>query len=208
MTEETDGLLAKITQLMQRAPAPSDEGDDHEYNGNGKVPVDRLRREIDRRKAAEKHSTDMGGMIEQLTAEYKAKLAAVKAAAADTVTAQAKRQAEDLGLVELGVTDPAGRAAVRGAWDALPAGERGKSPGAWWGETLTARNAHAGDDTLPGPNIPRTLVGYLPALEGGADTKAGSLPKPGAKRQSTSIDSKLAGVAVDGGMAALLAALK
>lgn len=212
---DVDSLATKILQALgRRRPADEDEPDD-DYR-RGRVPQERLRREIDKRRAAEAALADMQTQVESLQAGYRGQIADIKRATADQVKLIGQRHAEDLSLVDAGLTDALGRQALRAAWDASAPDGRGKSPAAWWTQTLAAHKLHGEDgEKNAAPTVPRTLIPYLPAAEAppqnqqtngwGAAARARSAPPAGPARSS---DRGIAAVPIDQGMEDFFAGLR
>lgn len=154
--------------------------DDLEEGGRrGRIPYDRfaaVRRERDQ---ARQQLEEISAAVEALKTSHTSALSELKEAAAREVQALQARHIEDLALVDQGFRDPLGRAALRQAWEAAPAGERGKSAARWWSQMMEARSAYAAGEAEAAPSIPATLTGYLPAEEAPRQRSA-VRPPPGA----------------------------
>ena len=163
MSDDLDGFAAKLLAAVSRARPAG--GDDDDNTSGGKVPVERLRREIDKRKAMEAQLADIGEQVKGLQTNYAAEMERFKTGTADEVKRISMLHAEDLGLVDQGLTDPLGRQALRMAWEAAPKDARGKSPAEWWQGITAAQAAHMADPKAnpAAPAIPRVLSAYLPA---------------------------------------------
>jgi len=163
--DDTAGILAEIRNALSKLTTQGqDDGDD--YAGEGRVPHARLRRVLDERNALRQQLADMAGKVEQLEKGYQSQVEALKTETAEQVKSMGLRHQEDLALVEMGLKDPLGRAALRQAWEHQPKDSRGKSVKDWWQSTLEARAAHHADpEKGEAPSIPGTLTGYLPKLE-------------------------------------------
>ena len=215
-TTDVDSLAGKIAAALGRmgggGGSSDDDGDGYDDGRRPRsVPYDRLQREIDKRRAAESALSDLGGQVEGLMAARTAELATFRESTATELKRIQGGHNEDLALVDLGVTDPLGRTAVRSAWSTLPKDGRGKSPSEWWGGLSEAHKAHAADSEQPAPKVPRTLAAYLPQVDtsgggkGGAQTQARKPPPGGpGKRQIKGVD----GVPIDQGMDAFFAGLR
>jgi len=130
------------------------------------VPVDRLRREIDARKALETSLAEMRSQVEQLQQGYTQAAGVLREQAAGQVKELGLRHQEDLAMVDLGLTDGLGRQTLRAAWDGAPKDVRGKSPAEWWQGQVAAHRAHQADpEKAAAPVVPKPLQPYLPAPE-------------------------------------------
>jgi len=175
MADDTtaDSLANAILSKLRGARSRSDDDDldlEGEVGGRrGYVRIERLRREIDKRRAAEDLLEELGGKVEQLGSAYETQLGDLKAQTAQEVTRITTQHQEDLRLVDLGVTDPLGRSIVREAWGALPKTGRPASAGDWYEQLRQAHAAHAEDPkTHEAPSVPRPLQPYLTAPEASA----------------------------------------
>jgi len=161
-TTDYDGIADRILAKLRGASKSSEDLDDDPDLDSGKrgyVRVDRLRREIDRRKALEQQLAEVVPQVEGLKGGL-AKLREDTAADLGRVTA---RHAEDIELIDLGMTDAIGRSALRAAWGGMPKADRGKSASEWWGGQIEATKAHYADpEKAEAPTLPRALQPYLP----------------------------------------------
>jgi len=209
---DVDGLAGKIAAAMGRFGGGSSGDDDDHGHRPRSVPYGRLQREIDKRKALEGALQDLGGQVESLKATYEGKLGKVREDTAVELKRIQGGHAEDLALVDAGVTDPLGRRAVRSAWSELPKDGRGKSAAEWWKGIKGAHEAHTADpEKAEAPTVPRTLQTYLPTGEagggkgGGGGKPRGAAPPAGpGKRADKGIES----VPIDQGMEAFFSGLR
>lgn len=207
---DADNLVATLLARLGAAKRDvRDDGDDPDEPSGGKVSVERLRREIARRRAIEEQVAAIGAEVGGLRKAHTDALAALRAEAATQVQAIGAQHVEDLALVDAGLTDPLGRAALRSAWGALPEAQRGKSAADWWRTSLEARAAHVADETKPAPEIPRTLTAYLPtpAPAPGNGKQTPAAPTPAAPGKATG-QTDIAAFDATTGMDALLRALR
>ena len=204
---DLDALATKMMARFKRPPADDDDGDE---GSSGKVPVERLRREIARRKELEAKIGEVEAEVSAFRAAHDKALAAIKAQTADELKGIAGRHAEDLGLVEAGIRDPMGRRAVRDAWEAAPKEARGESASKWWTSTLAARDAHLADpEKVAAPEIPRVLVGYLPEpVQAQTQTKQAKPPPTAGKQPVKGAADPFAGLKPDASVDELMAALR
>ena len=189
-------LADKIARALGRNPATGDEDDGDDYGRGRSVPRERLNREIDRRKRLEADLAELQTSLQTLQDGYTSQIEAFKAATAEQVKGLGQRHAEDIALIDAGLTDAMGRQVVRQAWEAAPKDARGRSPAEWWGQTLEAHRAHLADpETAAAPTVPRPLTPYLPAAEAPAPSPApaqrpGSRPpREPQRRESVNLDS-------------------
>jgi len=182
---DADGLLARLSKMMERAPSGDD---DDEEEGGGRVPRHRLREVIAQRNGLRKEIEELRAQVESLKTGYEAAKVAMAGEVAAAAKAQASAHAEDLALVEAGLADPLGRAALRAAWEAQPADARGKRPSEWWSQQVAAHREHAEDAAKPAPSVPRTLAAYLPAIEAAKEAAPakGAIP---ARRGPPAVDA-------------------
>ena len=208
---DTDGLsrsiLAGLTKHLRGSK--EDDYDDPDDYGNGKIPRHRLQREIDKRRAAEAALQELAGKVDQLEQGYRSQVEQMQTATADQVSTIGKRHAEDLALVDAGITDVLGRQAVRTAWEKLPKDARGKSAADWWRGSVQALEAHRADpESHPAaPEIPRTLAGYVPQVSEAAPETNGTPKGPPSALGPAQIPG-LDSVPPDQGMDAYLAGLR
>lgn len=212
---DPDSLAERITRSITSAMGRrnSDDGDDYEYSGRGRVPYDRFRQVVDARKGLEAELSELRAQVEQLQQGYKSQLDAIKSETADQMKQVAQRHQEDLRLVEHGIKDDLGRAALRQAWESQPKDQRGKSPAEWWGQQVEALNKHRENpDEAPAVEVPRVLQGYLPAAPAPAPAPARGGPprvdKGAAPRRSASVEDRLAGLPKDAGIEDIVASLR
>lgn len=159
-TTLADSIAKKLGEAFGRAPARDDDEDDL---GTGRVPRDRFARVLEERNNARKQLEELKRQFEEYQGATKSHLEKIQIGAAEEVKRIGMSHQEDLSLVELGIRDPLGRRAIREAWENEDKDRRGKSPSEWWRTTTAAREAHLADpEKAPAPNIPRTLMGYLP----------------------------------------------
>lgn len=173
----------EIARRLKGALWREDSGDLEDLEEGGRrarIPYDRfaaVRRERDQ---ARKELEEISAAVEHLRTSHTSALAELREAAAKEVQALQARHLEDLALVDQGFRDPLGRAALRQAWEAAPAGERGKSAAKWWSEMMSARAAYAAGEAEAAPSIPATLKGYLPAEAEPPPARSAVRPPPGA----------------------------
>ena len=208
---DTDGLsrsiLAGLTKHLRGSN--DDDYDDPDDYGSGKIPRHRLQREIDKRRAAEAALQELAGKVDQLEQGYRSQVDQMQATTAEQVSTIGKRHAEDLALVDAGITDVLGRSAVRTAWEKLPTAARGKSAADWWRGSVQALEAHRADpESHPAaPEIPRTLAGYVPQVSAAAPETNGTPKGPPSALGPAQIPG-LDSVPTDQGMDAYLAGLR
>lgn len=160
-TTLADSIAKKLGEAFGRAPQARDDEDDD--FGSGRVPRDRFARVLEERNNARKQLEELKRQFEEYQGATKSHLERIQIGAAEEVKRIGMGHQEDLALVELGIKDPLGRRAIREAWENEDKDRRGKSPSEWWRTTMAAREAHLADpEKAPAPNIPRTLMGYLP----------------------------------------------
>lgn len=207
---DTDGLVQKLMAGIKKAGRSNGGGDDLdlEVAGGGRagqmVPLERLRREIEKRQGLEAALGELGGQVEQLQKGFDTRVAALQEQAGKDATALQLRHQEDLALVDLGLTDPLGRKTVRAAFDDLPKKDRPDSVTGWWKGTVEAHKAHLADPKkAEAPTVPRALTPYLPEAPKGGGQQRQTLqqvPGPGESRadglpQADSLDGWFAGLA-------------
>jgi len=188
-TPDPESIAKRVVQMLRGARQAPDGGEDglEDIGGDrrGYVSVDRLRREIDKRKALERKLADIEDSVTELGTSYDARLEALKKGTADEVTRIGQVHAEDLRLVDMGVTDPLGRKTVRDAWAMQPKTGRAASPADWFQGLQQAHQAHVDDPKAhpEAPAIPRPLAPYIaPAAKQAAPAPAPqrrSAPPPG-----------------------------
>jgi hypothetical protein len=149
-----DGILRRLAAVLSQQPR--DDDDDH---AEGKpIPYHRWAEGRRQLREAREALAALQAQVEQLRTAHVAALAEVRTAAAREVRDLGQRHAEDLALVDLGVTDPGGREALRAEFLRIPEATRPKEgPARWWTDLLAARKAKP-EETA----IPRTLLAYLP----------------------------------------------
>ena len=214
---DLDDLVSKLMTKLGRRSDVNDDDDGEDYGrGRGRVPQERLRREIDKRRAAERDLADVRTQVEALQKGYADQLKAFQEAAASEVSQIGKRHVEDLALRDAALTDALGRQALRTAWQAQPKDRRGKSASEWWTSILDGQKLHREDpEKNAAPTIPRTIAAYLPSEEtpatkptgNGAPARSGwgSGPPAGPRRPAA---KGLDAVPVDKGMDAFFAGLR
>ena len=207
MDDRASKLMAKL-----RGVRPTEDDDDIDDGRRGKVPYERLVSSRAEVRALKAQLAEMGEGLAAVKTGYQAKLAELQTATADQVRGIASGHAEDLQLVDLGLSDPLGRSALRQAWEAAPRDVRGKNAVDWWSSTLTARAAHFSDpETVAAPVVPTVLSGYLPAPPAPPEAPASESrstiagpPTAPARREARGLDS----VPMDQGFDAFLSGLK
>ena len=204
---DVDGLAGKIVSGIRGALSGSGDEDDLYDTSVRRVPMDRLRREAEKRKAAEQALQELRGEVDELKQGYQTSLKQVRADAAEAVKTIAITSAEDLQLTELGVSDPVARQTLRTIYGQLPAAGRPASAAEYWQAQVAAQKAHLADPKKSeAPKIHQTLQLYLPAAESAAQTGADSQRPPKAPAAPTGpVD--LSAIPIDQGMEAFLAGL-
>lgn len=187
-------LADRLAQALGRNSAPADDDADDYGRRPRSVPYDRLQREIDKRRQLEADLADLGARFEQLQTGYQGRIGELQASTAEQLKAIGTRHAEDIALIDAGLTDAMGRQVVRQAWESMPKEGRSKSPAAWWQSTLEAHAAHLADpEQAAAPNVPRPLTPYLPAPEPApepqANRRGSMLPREPRPREAASLDS-------------------
>jgi len=192
---DMDALVDRIKAALG---AGARRDDDDGGGGRGRVPYDRFDQVRRERDEARRSLEELGGQVQGLRAQHASALDEVRENAASQFKALQLRHNEDLSLTESGFRDPLGRAALRGAYDALPKGERPSTMSEWWNGLLEARTAHASDgEAHAAPSIPATLQGYLPAapapppeVNGGSSRSTRPPPRgPAASTKSSAVDN-------------------
>jgi len=212
---DPDSLAERITRSITSAMSrrSGDEGDDYEYQGRGRVPYDRFRQQVDARKSLEAELTELRAQVEQLQTGYQSQLDQIKAETAEQMKTVAQRHQEDIRLVEHGIKDDLGRAALRQAWESQPKDARGKSPAEWWGQQVEALEAHrANPEEAPAVEVPRVLQGYLPSTPAPAPAPSrGGPPRVdagAAPRRAASVEDRLASLPQDASIQDIMASLR
>ena len=166
---DVDSLVSKIMSGLKRRRVPDDDGDgfdDDGARGAGHGANARIRQLVREKKALVEEITAFEGQISELAAAYAGNLDDFRSQTAEQIKSIGLGHAEDLALVDHGITDQLGRQTVRAAWDRAPKDSRGKSPTAWWDSQVAAHKAHVADpDTVEAPTIARALTPYLPTVE-------------------------------------------
>ena len=212
---DVDGLATRLLELLGKRQ-PVVEPDDDGRGPPRSVPYHRFKQELDARKAQDAQMAEMAEQIQQLQAGYQSQLTQLQEDAAGQVKALGLRHAEDIALMDGGLTDKLGRQTLRNVWETLPQSSRGKSASEWWSGQLEAHRAHIADpEAVAARDVMglRPLTPYLPAVEpppqpetpatNGADVW-GRPPAPPTARQAHSIES----VPTDQGMEAFYAGLR
>jgi hypothetical protein len=212
---DVDGLATRLLELLGKRQ-PVVEPDDDGRGPPRSVPYHRFRQELEARKAQDAQMAEMMEQIQQLQTGYQSRVTQMQEDAATQVKALGLRHAEDIALMDGGLTDKLGRQTLRNVWETLPQSSRGKSASEWWSGQLDAHRAHMADpEAVAAPDVMglRPLTPYLPAVEpppqaetpatNGADAW-GRPPAPPTARQSHSIES----VPTDQGMEAFYAGLR
>ena len=167
---DVDGLAARVLAAIGKHRPAGDEDEDEYDRRPRAVPYDRLRREIDRRRQLEKALADLGKDVEALQQARAAELKKFREDTAAEVKRIGQQHAEDLALVDAGLTDAMGRQVARAAWEAAPKDQRGKSVAEYWSGLVAAHKAHLADpDKAQAPEVPRPLTPYLPQAEEGGE---------------------------------------
>jgi len=167
-TPDETGILSRLDKLLRGRESTSSDDDDIDL-GPSRVPVERLRREIDKRRALEGQLTELRQQVEALGAGHKTALDGIKAETAGQLKAIGQAHAEDLALVDLGLSDPIGRKTLREVYGAIPQESRPKSPVDFWRSQVEAQRAHLADPKqATAPEVHRTMTPYLPAAPAAA----------------------------------------
>ena len=212
---DVDGLATRLLELLSKRQ-PVTEPDEDGRGPPRSVPYHRFKQELDARKAQDAEMAEMMEQIQQLQTGYQSQVAQMREDAATQVKALGLRHAEDIALMDGGLTDKLGRQTLRNVWETLPQSSRGKSASEWWSGQLEAHRAHMADpEAVAAPPVMglKPLTPYLPAVEpppqpetppsNGADVW-GRPPAPPSARRSNSIES----VPTDQGMEAFYAGLR
>jgi len=177
---DLDSLADKILGRLRRAKPPENDDDYEEEPVRGRDAQARIRQLVSERRALQNELGEIKAQVEQLQSAHQTALDDLRSHAAEQVTQIRQRHDEDLSLVDLGVTDPLGRDAIRGAWQAAPKDAKGKGPVDWWQSLTEAHKAHAqAPDEAQAPSVPRLLTPYLPEIQA-ADTTQGNAGASGA----------------------------
>ena len=202
------GLVARITKqvtaaLRGRGSGESAESGDREGQA---VPYYRFAKTLDRAKAAEAALEEVQAGVVELQTGYASQLKSIQETAAADVARIGGQHAEDIGLIDSGMTDKAGRSTLRRVWEDLPKEGRGETPGDYWKSVMEQQAAHTADPKKNDPPaVARPLTSYLQPVE--------AVKSAPARRDSPSSPDPvtvkgLAGVPVDQGMDAFMAGLR
>jgi hypothetical protein len=153
--DQSTGLLGKIEALLNRGPTTTAAADDDDSRS---VPYARFRQVNERMQAAETGLREVLGEVQKLRNDF-----VPKADVATQVAALGMQHHEDMQLRDAGL-DADGRDALRTTWARQPEADRGDSASAWWAKQLEGVKAYRADpENGTMPELPRTLVPYLPA---------------------------------------------
>ena len=163
---DLDALTQRITKALRGAPRPAIDDDEEPVTRGGgrssETLIATMKAEI---KALRAREAELARDFADFQTAAKANADKLREDAAGQVAGLAQRNAEDLTLVQHGVSDPLGRDTVRRAWEAQPKDARGKSAADWWAQQVNAHKAAAADPKLQAPEVPAPLRGYLPTVE-------------------------------------------
>jgi hypothetical protein len=215
MSDDPDTLAQRIARALESATSrrgDADDLDDYDAPRGGRVPYDRFAAKAREARDLRAELEAIRAQVADLQTGYASQLEAIQTTTAEEVKTMAQRHAEDLRLVEHGIKDDLGRAALRQAWEAQPRDGRGKSPADWWGQQVQALEAHRADpEAAPAVEVPRVLQGYLPPAPAPAPAPARGAPMVdrGAQAiQQTSVGQRLASTPVEGSLSELIANLR
>lgn len=199
---DTESIVKQVMDRLKGARREyEDDGEDVAHLRGKSVPYERFQQLVQKNRdllgKLDEFTTDVNGLgtryrsdLQAAVQAHESALGEVRTKAADEVKALTARFGEDLALHDAGLTDPAGRKALRDAWETTPKDARGENPLAYWNSINEARKAHAADpEKAAAPEFARTLQGYLPeiAAPGGDKGRAGGA----GKAKQPGVDSKV-----------------
>lgn len=184
----TDGLMARLEQMLTRTPTPG--SDDDDARPGKPVPYERFFAVNQRMKAAEEGLSAAKTQVQGIEAGYKAKEAALKAEFGTQIAGMETRHREDLAFTSAGI-DSLGRASIRNAWQAIPEANRPKTSHDYWTGIVAAQKAHAEDpEKNTAPELHPTLIRLLPKFEpkqpAGKQSQGRAAPARGVPRTDAS----------------------
>jgi hypothetical protein len=188
---DTEAIARSISETLGSLLGRQRPTDDDDYDGvdsNKKVPYHRFQKYANENKELRQQLEALSGKVNELGQGYRSQVDAIKAEAANQVEQLKARAAEDvtkisqhhsqeLALHDVGLTDVLGRNALRQAYEMLPQDGRPDSPLDYYQSLLSARAAHAADpESAEAPQLPKTLVAYLPEVQAAAPAKGPASP--------------------------------
>lgn len=218
---DTDTVADKLLARLRKIGTPADDGDDGDDSNDRGTLKARLRQVLAEKKALRDTVSELATEVETYKASASKALVAVKEQSAkevktvreqfDAQISALRQEAEtDIGLVEIGLTDPLGRKAARDAYLAMPEKDRPPSVidylrgfDAQHKQRVEFLGQDKADPTKapPPPALPRSLVGYLGDRYKDPTPAASADPK---RADPASVDAGATGRAGKSSVAAVL----